>query len=118
MGVCCCVKQDLQCCRLMDERKNEEGRLCLCSEGGCFLVKPTTCVHFQDQCCCLDSRCALPPNHPDVPCLCTLLPCCSVYPKVACFPKVRNLKEAPVQEGMVQQTQKRAADLSDTPVGE
>jgi hypothetical protein len=46
MGVCLCFKQDLQCCRLMDQ--DEEGRIFLCSEGGCFLVKPTTCLHSRN----------------------------------------------------------------------
>jgi len=115
--LCLCIKQDCRCCSLMDERKNEEGRMFMCSEGGCFLVKPTTCIAATTQCCCIDERCAIPSTM-DVPCMCTLLPGLAVYPKTACCAKIRDLKEAPPPSDVVNQEEKKAADLSDTPIDE
>jgi len=115
--ICVCIKQDYRCCSLMDERKNEEGRMFVCSEGGCFLVQPTTCIAAKTQCCCIDERCAIPCTQ-DVPCMCTLLPGCALYPKFGCCAKVKDLKEVPPDSGIVNQAENKAADLSDTPIEE
>lgn len=113
-GVFICCKSTMVCCKLMDERTNDEGKMCICSEGGCFIVSPTTCCQQQNQCCCLDTRCAMPCTE-KVPMICTCLPCCVLYPKVGCCMKVKDIKEVP--EALCEQSAKRAKDLSDVPVG-
>jgi len=116
-GVCLCIKSNIVCCKLMDERSNEDGKMCLCTEGGLFLVTPTTCCSQQEQCCCLDTRCALPCTE-QVPMIFTCLPCCTLYPKVACCAKVKDLKMVVAVEGAVEGGEKKKEkDLSDVPVG-
>lgn len=99
----------------MDEKKNEEGKLGLCFEGGTFVVTPSTCCQQQNQCCCIDTRCALPCTE-QVPMMCTCLPGCVVYPKFGCCAKVKDLKEVPV--ALCAGDQGFHSDLSDIPVGE
>lgn len=112
-GVCLCIKQNSVCCKPMDKNANTEGKLCKCSEGGCFCVMPKTCCQQQQQCCCFDSRCAFPCTE-QVPCLYTCLPCCAVYPKMGCCKKVKELKETPVPAAQVMV--EKEADLTDVPV--
>jgi len=98
---------------MMDEKKNEEGKMFVCGEGGVFVVSPTTCCQQQNQCCCFDTRCAFPCTE-QVPMICTCLPCCTLYPKIGCLKKVRDLKEVPEVECKDNAMHK---DLSDVPVG-
>jgi len=115
--LCCCFKSNMVCCKLYDERRNSEGKLCACSEGGCFLVKPTTCCQSQSQFCCLDTRCALPCTD-QVPMICTCLPCCVLFPKFGCFKKVKDLKEVTLVEATAPQDKPKQKDLTDTPIEE
>eukprot|EP00930_Biecheleria_cincta_P035216 TRINITY_DN24234_c0_g1_i1.p1 TRINITY_DN24234_c0_g1~~TRINITY_DN24234_c0_g1_i1.p1 ORF type:complete len:293 (-),score=42.97 TRINITY_DN24234_c0_g1_i1:252-1130(-) len=113
-GICLCVKQNSVCCKLVDERTNSEGKLLKCSEGGCFFVMPHTCIQQQQQCCCCDTRCAFPCTE-QVPCLCTCLPCCVIYPQFGCLKKVKDLVNTPVASAESKQG-KVKVDLTDVPV--
>jgi len=114
-GICLCIKSNCVVCKLMDERKNDEGKMFTCTEGGLFCVKPTTCCQFQEQCCCLDTRCALPCTN-DVPMICTLLPCCVVYPACGCCKKVKDITLG--NEAARGGKDDPQWDLSEVPVGQ
>ena len=91
-GQCLCYEMDFKCCKSLDSASND-GRCCALMQGGYFCKSPETCVQNVNQCFCLDSRCALPCTD-DVPMICTLLPFCSVYPKVACCGKLGDIAPA------------------------
>lgn len=115
-GVCLCIKQNSVCCKPMDAEANTDGKCLKCSEGGCFCVKPQTCISQQQQCCCCDTRCAFPCTE-QVPCLCTCLPCCVIYPKMGCLKKVKDLVDAPgAAADLYVKGKKMEVDLTDVPV--
>jgi len=93
-SICCCIKTNMVMCKGVDSTTNEDQKCCICVEGGTFCVSVSTCCQQQSQMCCVDNRCALPPNH-KVPCLCTLLPFCAVCAggkcKLGCCKKVGDL---------------------------
>merc|ERR1719440_1024482 len=103
--------------KLMDERSNEEKRVCLCQEGACYCVMPKTCVAAKQQCCCLDTRCAMPPTA-DIPLMCTCLPCCTVYPKMGCLKKISEIVPEVAQAEAAAAGKPKGGDLSDTPIEE
>merc|ERR1712139_315497 len=84
-----CFSDDMACCKPITV-KNESGQCCAFFEGGSYCAMPKTCAQCQSQMCCIDGRCAFPCTA-DVPCLCTCLPCCVVYPKIGCCKKVSSL---------------------------
>ena len=69
-------------------------KVCQLFQGSAAIVKPNGCCGAQQQCCCLDTRIACPPNE-DVPCICTLLPFCVVCAnwgmKFKCCGKVKDV---------------------------
>ena len=69
-------------------------KVCQLFQGSAAIVKPIGCCGAQQQCCCLDTRIACPPNE-DVPCICTLLPFCVVCAnwgmKFKCCGKVKDV---------------------------
>lgn len=113
-GVFICCKTNTVCCKLMDERKSEDGKMFTCMDGGCFLVQPKTCCQLQDQCCCLDSRCAFPCTE-QVPLICTCLPCCVLYPKVGCCLKVKDIKPE-IATKTAEAKEAPHVDLTDVPL--
>ena len=52
----------------------------------------TLCADELSTCLCLAQDCAFPCTD-SIPMTCNLLPCCFVYPKVACCPKLGDLME-------------------------
>lgn len=96
-SVVCCIEADFLQCKLPKE--GADPRLCCtCSKQNVICVNPVTCLKGQSQTFCIDSRCALPLDD-DVPCLFTLIPFCVVMSfgecNVACFSKVKDLKNYP-----------------------
>lgn len=113
-GVLCCIQSNAVCCKIMDERKNEDQKMFICQEGGFFCKKPNTCCQMRSQFCCCDSRGALPCTE-EVPCIFTCLPGCSVYPKFGCCAKVGDL--VPDLKDAVYGAEMEK-EMTDVPVGE
>uniref|UniRef100_A0A6U0TG83 Uncharacterized protein n=1 Tax=Pinguiococcus pyrenoidosus TaxID=172671 RepID=A0A6U0TG83_9STRA len=64
---------------------------CFC-ENSYLICPPSTCCFSDLQVClCMGGDCAFP-NHENVPLICTCLPCCTIYPKVACCTTPRQLE--------------------------
>ena len=69
---CLCLRSNTRCCKVASKEELETAkRYCICQEGGTFIVIPRTCLKGQDQCFCLENRCAFPCDR-DVPCLFTV----------------------------------------------
>eukprot|EP01038_Epipyxis_sp_PR26KG_P005608 gene5608-7742_t len=81
-GDCCCLQGEFKLCK-PGGKKSEH--LCVCSEVGYYLVRPTTCCKSVQQCFCLDSRIAFPCDS-DVPCMFTycFITCCFNWKCVGC----------------------------------
>jgi hypothetical protein len=60
-----------------------------------YCQKPQTCIRGTNQVCCMDSRFAFPCTD-DVPCVFTLIPCCTVcaYNKVevGCCKSIKDMQ--------------------------
>jgi len=80
-------------CKMLD-CKDEDKRCCALCEMNAFWKIPTEIGESKQQCCCVDQRCAIPCND-EVPCLCTLMPCCVVAadmkPGVHCCKNVGDI---------------------------
>mmetsp|Transcript_110587 Transcript_110587/g.174219 ORF Transcript_110587/g.174219 Transcript_110587/m.174219 type:complete len:275 (-) Transcript_110587:92-916(-) len=115
-ALCCCIKENGYGCKVVDEKTDPDGKCLICFQGGCYCVEPQFLCTGQRQFFCLDSRCNFPPSD-EVPKVCTLLPCCTIAPKFACFPKVSDLFGSVAQKEKVQAKEKEK-DLSDVPVSQ
>lgn len=109
-GLCLCFQVEQAMCKPVTD-SSEAGVCCICFEGGQYCAVPSTCCGFSHQCCCMDQRCACPPTD-KVPCVCTLLPGCTVCAgtptagfgaKVACCPKLGDIVPSVADVGKVQQ---------------
>mmetsp|Transcript_150783 Transcript_150783/g.420301 ORF Transcript_150783/g.420301 Transcript_150783/m.420301 type:complete len:153 (-) Transcript_150783:86-544(-) len=111
-GICCCFQIEQAACKPLCTDAgagNEEGKLCVCFEGGTYCVMPSTCIQEQQQFFCIDSRCAFP-CHDKVPCVCTLCPflvlfadwgfkpsCCQTLGVI--IPRLKDVNIADVKPG-------------------
>ena len=70
---CLCLKGQLKACKT----SKEEGQCCILIEQKYVMKKPQTCIQQQQQCFCVDQRCALPCTD-EVPCILNILglTCC------------------------------------------
>jgi hypothetical protein len=70
---CLCLKGQLKACKI----SKEVGQCCILIEQKYVLKKPETCIQAQQQCFCVDQRCALPCTD-EVPCIFNILglTCC------------------------------------------
>merc|ERR1719265_1413162 len=104
--VCCCCVMEGACCKIVDSSESEDRKCCVFSEGTWHAVKPGLCCYVQEQCCCFDVRYSIPCKE-EVPCICTILPFCTVVAdykcKLACMKKVGEViprLATPGQDGM------------------
>lgn len=88
--LCCCLQCEAAGCKPVTA-ENDDGICCIISEGGAWCVKPTTCCYVSEQFFCMDIRAAFPTVKEKVPCACTLLPFCAVYPRFGCCAKIGTL---------------------------
>ena len=86
----CCCEADAKFCRCIDKAEND-GRYCMCQQGGFYMKDCETCCQQANSCFCIDFRCAVPPTD-DVPASCTLLPFCMVYPETGCCNKISDVR--------------------------
>lgn len=63
---CLWFKQDALLCKCGSFLHDRE--VCICQRWNCACVRCEYCLKQQNQCFCLDIRCALP-NTPEIPCL-------------------------------------------------
>jgi len=56
-----------------------------------YFKSPQTCCDGASQMLCLANDCTCPASAPNVPAVCTLLPCCVVSPKVGCGNNVKGI---------------------------
>merc|ERR1712039_283327 len=93
-ATCVCCQCEESCCKPVKE-ENDDNICCVLCDGGSYIVVPSTCIQVTEQCCCIDSRCALPCTD-KVPCILTCLPGCVVgldwKPKFACCPLIDDIK--------------------------
>ena len=92
-GMCLCLRWEMKGCRPV-YGKNEHKTCCVLCQSSNECVVPQTCVLVQQQCFCLDTRCAVPCIK-EMPCICTGVPfcvCCVNYQlKPACCKKWKEL---------------------------
>ena len=71
---CCCFEQKMIGCKPV---KGNDKLCCICTDGSCNCIPPTTCMKGTSQCFCCDVRCAFPCDA-DVPCIMNVcgLTCC------------------------------------------
>ena len=86
---CLCLSMQNKCCRTVSgETANDT--CCVIVEGSCELVVPKTCCYTQNQCFCIDERGAFPCTKQS-PAVCTILPFCTIFPKIGCCMKMQDL---------------------------
>ena len=91
-GMALCWRWECKGCRRVTQQ-NSHKTCCILCHGGQECVVPQTCCLVQQQCFCLDMRCAFPCTK-ETPCLFTALGCtlCVAYkPKLACCKKLKVL---------------------------
>ena len=78
-GMCLFLRWETKGCRPVygkfEDGENEHKTCCILCSGTSECVQPQTCCLFQQQCFCLDSRCAFPCTK-EMPCIFSLLPFC------------------------------------------
>lgn len=70
------------------------GRECAvlkCCCLACGLISPNTCCKNQQHVCCCVINSAFPPTD-EVPCMCTLLPFCVLYPECGCCETIGDMR--------------------------
>ena len=89
-GACLCCKTS--CCLKMPCKPYSQCTLChwCCFCAECSMGEGFTLCKSEDQCFCYVRGCACPTDE-DVPCMCTLIPFCLVYPKCACCKKFKEV---------------------------
>ena len=100
---CCFVYPKVACCPAAGElfpemenlhEKKKDAKMCSGTclgplyAGNTYFITPyTLCADELSTCLCFAQDCAFPCTD-SIPMTCNILPCCFVYPKVACCPKL------------------------------
>lgn len=110
---CCFIYPKVACCPVAGElfpemenlhEKKKDAKMCggtclgpLYAGNTYFITPYTLCADELSTCLCFAQDCAFPCTD-SIPMTCNILPCCFVYPKVACCPKLGDLMEGSGKE--------------------